>query len=358
MKPLGRPLVLVTLVATSAAVTCTANGTALAAASGTALAAASGRVAAADVAGSVRDLAERAIDQITLEQELVEQVGDTADTTRLAAIGGRLRTVDADGVQVLDRLDQLDVALTQAIRITLGPLPTADDPTSFAADLPRSVVYEAAVADLRRISATPDAVTNAPASPHGPSFGLLAVAALALLALGTAALGNSLRRRPPADDTDPGAWSDRLTGLGNRRRLDADLVRRDRADRPTAAIVVDVDALDRIEVELGAAVSDEVVRRVGDTLSHQVREGDVVYRFDGGSFCVLLPDATEGDAHDVAERIVRAVHDVGLPDGHSVSVTVGVAGADHGDATGAVQRADDALAAARAHGRNGASAPS
>ena len=101
---------------------------------------------------------------------------------------------------------------------------------------PPTVVYDAAIADLMRIAATPAALTpiTKTADSGGTSFGLLAVAAAALLALGLAALANTLRRTDDDEDLAAMAWSDGLTGVANRRRLDRDIAatRRRAGDRP------------------------------------------------------------------------------------------------------------------------------
>jgi diguanylate cyclase (GGDEF)-like protein len=322
----------------------------------TALATTSGSPAGAtaDVSGSVRAIAERAA-EIAVEEQTLLQIATATnlDAVDRAEIEARIRTVDARGVELLGQLERLDVGLTQAIRITLGPLAStearASQPEVY---VPAAAVYDAAATDLRRIAATPDAVTNTPSSSGSPAFGLLAVAAVALLALGAAALGNSLRRHPEADELEAMAWSDGLTGLANRRRLDADLARHDDSDRPTAAIMVDIDHFKEINDRFGHAVGDEILRKVGDALASHVRYDDIVYRYGGEEFCVLLPGATIADANDVAQRVVAAARTVELPDGGNVTVSVGVANATRGDASGAVRRADRALYTAKADGRD------
>jgi len=310
--------------------------------------------AAGDVSGSVQVIAERAAEVAAEEQSLLQiSTASNLDAAGRAEVEARIRAVDARGVELLDQLDRLDVDLTQAIRIGLGPLAPAEDRTRQPeVYVPSPAVYAAATSDLLRIAATPDAVTNAPTSSSSPAFGLLAVAALALLALGAAALGNSLRRHPEADELAAMAWSDGLTGLANRRRLDADLARHDSGDRPTAAIMVDIDHFKEINDRFGHAFGDEVLRKVGDAIAEQVRFDDVVYRYGGEEFCVLLPGASTDDAAAVAERIVDVARGVELPGGGNVTVSVGIARASQGDATGAVRRADVALYTAKERGRD------
>jgi diguanylate cyclase (GGDEF)-like protein len=310
--------------------------------------------AATDVADSVRTLAERAAQVTVEERTLLELASDTeVGSAEWAGLTARLDAVDAHGAELLDQLTSLDVALTEAIRIGLGLLaPAADRAARPEVYVPSAAVYETATTDLLRIAATPEAVTSTPGTSDSPRFGLLAVAALSLLALGAAALGNSLRRRPDADELAAMAWSDGLTGLANRRRLDVDIARHDTDVRPTAAIMVDIDHFKEINDTFGHAYGDDVLRRVGATLSKQVRFDDVVYRYGGEEFCVLLPGATVDEAGGVADRIVNAVRSITLPDGRNVTVSVGVSDADRADAAGALHLADRALYAAKQGGRD------
>jgi hypothetical protein len=143
---------------------------------------------------------------------------------------------------------------------------------------------------LTRIAATPDALTpiTKPADGGGTSFGLLAVAAAALLALGLAALANTLRRTDDEDDLAALAWSDGLTGVANRRRLDRDIAAHVGATGPTAVIMVEVDDYKRANEVYGHHVGDHVLRAVGATLATHVRHDDVVYRYSDEEFCRAL----------------------------------------------------------------------
>lgn len=334
MKNIGRPIALATMAVVFVGVVPASTAS-----------------AAPDVTGSVRAIAERAAELAAEEQALLELAADPSlDATARAELESDIRTVDARGVELLTQLDRLHVDVTQAIRTSLGPLAPADDrATQPALFVPAATVYQAAIADLERIAETPEAVSHTPTTSSSPAFGLLAVAAVSLLALGAAALGNSLRRHPDVGELPPMAWSDGLTGLGNRRRLDADLCRHDGEDKPTAAIVVAIDHFDEINDTYGHALGDEVLRRVGNSLARLVRYDDVVYRYSGEEFCVLLPGALPEDAEKVAARIMSAVRGIELPDGRSVTVSVGAAGA-RGDASDAVRRADQALLAAKERG--------
>ena len=129
------------------------------------------------------------------------------------------------------------------------------------------------------------------------SFGLLAVAAAALLALGLAALANTLRRTDDEDDLAAMAWSDGLTGVANRRRLDRDIAaqhRRRRSDRRDHGRRRSLQAGQRHVRAPGRRRG--VARSRRRALGNQVRHDDVVYRYGGEEFCILLPGASHGEA--------------------------------------------------------------
>ena len=251
---------------------------------------------------AVRDLADAAAELVAEEQALVASVA--ADPTASTA---RLRVVDGTGTMVLEQFDDLGVQLSAASRAVLNPLPA--DGEGFA---PPAPVYDAALADLMRISATPDAALPIEASSSGPALGLLAVAAMSLLVLGAAALANSLRRRESDDELAAMAWSDGLTGLANRRRLDHDIVKPD-LDEPVAVIMIDVDHFKSVNDRFGHQEGDEILRRVAAMLSSHVRYDDIVYRYGGEEFCILLPGASREDALGVADRMLQAARSIELP---------------------------------------------
>ena len=165
----------------------------------------------------------------------------------------------------MQQLDLLGVDLSNAIRAAMAPLPSPGSPSAEMQPPlpPPSVVYDAAIADLMRIAATPAALTpiTKSAESGGTSFGLLAVAAAALLALGLAALANTLRRTDDEEDLAAMAWSDGLTGVANRRRLDRDIAAHAGADGPTAVIMVDVDHFKQVNDTYGHQVGDDVLAR-------------------------------------------------------------------------------------------------
>jgi diguanylate cyclase (GGDEF)-like protein len=311
--------------------------------------------ASTDTPELVRDLAQNGTRLISEERELLDVLRPDGDATAEQRSDARaeLAAVDAQGEAVRRQLELLGVDLTNAIEQVMAPLPERADGT--LAPPPLRIVYDAAIDDLARIAATPTAATpTAEERDRGNTFGLLAVAAVALVALGLAALANSLRR---TDDHDLAAmaWSDGLTGVGNRRRLDRDLAAHE-GEGPTAVIMVDVDHFKQVNDKYGHQVGDRVLRAIGAVLAEQVRRDDIVYRYGGEEFCVLLPDATQTDARSIADRIVDAARSITLPDGSHVTVSVGVAEGAAGEVASTLEVADRALYAAKTGGRDRSSA--
>jgi diguanylate cyclase (GGDEF)-like protein len=158
------------------------------------------------------------------------------------------------------------------------------------------------------------------------------------------------------------AISDSLTGLFNRRYLDATLDREidraDRAHRSIGIIMLDIDDFKRLNDTHGHHVGDEVLRLVGGLLDRQTRAGDIVCRYGGEEFVLVLPEASLADTQARAETLLAAIrqlrHDVG--DGNTASITMSggvVALPEHGsDAATLLRLADQALYLAKAEGKD------
>lgn len=300
----------------------------------------------------IHTLATDAADLLTEELALVEQ--STSDTSLSPAdadaVRVQLRSVDGRGQSVLVQLRGLGVELTPAIETALEGLPDANVSADAVSLFPQSIVYDAAIADLLRIAATPAAVAAGGDESGGPSYALLLVAAVSLLILGSAAFTNTLWRRPDEHD-DALSWSDALTGLASRRRLDHD-IRTVTADGPTSVIMIDVDHFQSVIDSYGEQTGDDVLKRLGTVFEHHVRMDDVVYRYGGEEFCVLLPGADANEARVVANRIVAAARDIDLPNGANMTVSVGIAGTTGHELIDAIEHADRAVDLAKLQGRD------
>jgi diguanylate cyclase (GGDEF)-like protein len=149
------------------------------------------------------------------------------------------------------------------------------------------------------------------------------------------------------------ALCDSLTGVGNRRRLDRDLaIEAGNGDSPVAVIMVDVDHFKRINDEHGHDAGDEALRAVADALRREVRSRDVVYRYGGEQFCVVLADTSTTEAGQVAERMRFAVSRMALAFDHPMTVSIGVALGKGAHVTQTMRRADEALFKSKDGGRD------
>ena len=150
-----------------------------------------------------------------------------------------------------------------------------------------------------------------------------------------------------AERRERAALEDPLTGVGNRRLL---LQVLERADRRFAAVFADVDRFARLNGRFSHEVGDEVLRRVADVLRRACGPQDVVVRYGGDEFVLLLA-APDADPAPVAEQVRAAV--AAQPWGElaadlAVTVTVGVGG--RAPAADALAEADAACTAARRAG--------
>ncbi|PAS96265.1 MAG: hypothetical protein CGU28_09515 [Candidatus Dactylopiibacterium carminicum] len=154
---------------------------------------------------------------------------------------------------------------------------------------------------------------------------------------------------------------DPLTGLYNRRMFE-DVATHERArwlrgGDPFAVLFIDLDHFKWINDGHGHAAGDEVLRTIASLLRRQLREADVIARFGGEEFCVLMPGQSAQNAAEIAERLCHAVADLCIQrQGQSIrlSVSIGVALPQGSVETleSVLARADQALYAAKQGGRN------
>lgn len=176
----------------------------------------------------------------------------------------------------------------------------------------------------------------------------------AILALRHLHVGNSLQQKlQDLAATDP------LTGLYNRRHvfeiLHQELKRYERYRESFALILIDADHFKLVNDSYGHAAGDATLRFIAETCMASVRETDVVGRFGGEEFIILLPHTTGDEAMVVAERIRLAMHDSEKSgEAASVTLSLGVADAGPDNATfdAILKSADDALYAAKRDGRD------
>lgn len=153
------------------------------------------------------------------------------------------------------------------------------------------------------------------------------------------------------------AGEDALTGLLNRRGLEqsAELLLIQQHD-PVTALMIDIDHFKPINDTWGHETGDKVLRQVAALLKSGCRQGDLVSRWGGEEFAILLQNRNGNQAAEVAERLRRLVAswdwDRIIP-GQTVTISTGIAEhfADH-DLAHVIQRADEKLYQAKRSGRN------
>lgn len=152
------------------------------------------------------------------------------------------------------------------------------------------------------------------------------------------------------------ATTDPLTGLKNRIVFQNSLLEMihvaERQRRPLSVLLIDVDHFKRVNDTFGHLEGDRALRAVAEALTGRVREQDIVARFGGEEFAVLLPDTVMEDALFVAEEL-RSACCGAFERSPELTVSIGVATYVRGETEAAlIGRADAALYASKEQGRN------
>jgi diguanylate cyclase (GGDEF)-like protein len=154
---------------------------------------------------------------------------------------------------------------------------------------------------------------------------------------------------------------DPLTGLYNRRQFEslarAELGRSQRYMRPCSFLMIDIDHFKRVNDTFGHEMGDWVLKTVATVLATARREADVVARFGGEEFVIMLPETTPAAAATVAERIRSLVsaHSMTIGDttlNVTISAGVGEVTASSASIEAVLRDADRALYEAKQTGRN------
>ena len=156
------------------------------------------------------------------------------------------------------------------------------------------------------------------------------------------------------------ARTDALTQLVNRRGFDDEMARKlaewRRNETPYCLLIMDIDHFKSFNDTHGHQAGDEVLRSVGTTLDDAMRDMDVVCRYGGEEFAVIMPATTVAEAQRGAERARNAIEAMTVRfEGKQLKVTASqglaeITAAD--DAESLIQRADTALYASKEAGRN------
>ncbi len=155
------------------------------------------------------------------------------------------------------------------------------------------------------------------------------------------------------------SFKDEVTGLYNRRffsvRLEEEISRFRRFNHPVSVVLIDLDGFKAVNDELGHAVGDETLRDIGQVLMRHSRGINVVSRYGGDEFVVLLVETSQAGARLYADRIRKFIESYPFGHGKRITASFGVANLPEDDVATSedlMKAADQALYAAKRSGKN------
>ena len=155
------------------------------------------------------------------------------------------------------------------------------------------------------------------------------------------------------------SFKDEVTGLYNRRffslRLEEELSRYRRFNHPVSVVLLDLDGFKAVNDEFGHSVGDDTLRDVAQILMKHSRGINVVSRYGGDEFAVLLVETSKAGARLYADRIREVVAKYPFSHGKVITASFGVASLPDDEAATAedlFRAADEALYTAKRAGKN------
>jgi len=155
------------------------------------------------------------------------------------------------------------------------------------------------------------------------------------------------------------SFRDDVTGLYNRRffslRLEEEISRFRRFNHPVSVVLLDLDGFKSVNDEFGHAVGDETLREIAQILMKHSRGINVVSRYGGDEFAILLVETSKAGARLYADRIRQVVATFPFSHGKSITASFGVASLPDDEAANSedlFRAADEALYAAKRAGKN------
>ncbi len=160
-----------------------------------------------------------------------------------------------------------------------------------------------------------------------------------------------------------GIYRDSLTGLYNRRAFDQRMqaliehsqqpMRRRSLSQPAVFAMLDIDHFKQVNDRHGHVIGDEILAEIAEMMTESFREYDMLFRYGGEEFALVLMDMDESLSHQALERFRQHVEDAKFPHDQTITVSIGYCrfDADAG-VQGLIDRADQALYASKHNGRN------
>jgi diguanylate cyclase (GGDEF)-like protein len=150
--------------------------------------------------------------------------------------------------------------------------------------------------------------------------------------------------------------TDYLTGIYNRRALHEalayELRRVERSKVALSVVLIDVDNFKSINDTYGHLIGDEVLMQVAEVLKKSTRTTDIIGRFGGEEFLVILPDCNLANGMMLAEKIRADIQDAEFTAGLNVTISAGVNEYEDSWVDHLLQGADQAMVVAKQKGKN------
>lgn len=155
------------------------------------------------------------------------------------------------------------------------------------------------------------------------------------------------------------SFKDDVTGLYNRRffsvRLEEEMSRYRRFNHPVSLVLLDLDGFKAVNDDMGHVVGDETLRDIGQLLMKHSRGINVVSRYGGDEFAVLLVETSKAGARVYADRIRQIIEHYPFSHGRALTASFGISSLPEDEASTSedlIRAADDALYAAKRAGKN------
>lgn len=166
-----------------------------------------------------------------------------------------------------------------------------------------------------------------------------------------------IRNMLQTDEMQYLAHTDSLTGVANRRYFievaNNNLLRSIRNGLPVAFIMLDIDHFKRVNDQYGHAVGDQVLVDLTNLLKRLCRQSDLIARWGGEEFMILLPDTDKQGALTFAKRLADELTTLELPKNLTITISQGIAvNRENEGLEETLKRADTALYQAKELGRN------